>query len=338
MSFLEEGIMRTSHVLLGATLGVGMFASPMLAAITPGAVVDYRAGDRATTFPQTWFSRTTDNEAAAWRMHHRSVTFTNFANSAFPGIQGAYTFPGTEPENLQNRQDTNLAAGGEIPALTGFGSRIEAVTDLDFNGQETTYEMWVQPEDFNGSEILIENGGEGSGFGLAMDGANLLAGAAGPGSGDAPQLLASANVGNKMATDEFNHVVATAELLEDFEDTDRDGELEDAQQMKLYLNNELIATDIAVPAGGFNGFNDTGLAMGSGNNPFHQGLEGFVQSEDRGANAFNGEISQVRIYNGALSAGEIDDNFLAIVPEPTSLALVGLGATMLVPWRRRSAR
>lgn len=78
----------------------------------------------------------------------------------------------------------------------------------------------------------------------------------------------------------------------------------------------------------FNG-SEVGSNAANPDNSFQQIRLGINRNID---NAFNGDLDDVRIYDNALTAQDVAA--LAVIPEPSSLALLGLG-TLLIARRRR---
>lgn len=98
----------------------------------------------------------------------------------------------------------------------------------------------------------------------------------------------------------------------------------------LYVNGAHVDTASFTPTGFskyFNGTNDTGYTFGIGANAGDSG-------------SLNGDITQAQIYSTSLDATEAEALSLTIgtpsvVPEPTSFAVLGMGAVVLLASRRR---
>lgn len=92
----------------------------------------------------------------------------------------------------------------------------------------------------------------------------------------------------------------------------------DGHTVSYYMNGELTNTT------SWNGTihaSDARLFIGSNSEYTFQG----------NATAYEGSLDELRIYNTALSAGEIR----ALVPEPSAAAILGLGALLLIRRKRR---
>ena len=64
----------------------------------------------------------------------------------------------------------------------------------------------------------------------------------------------------------------------------------------------------------------------------------FAVGKTVGNEYFSGQLDDVRIYNRALSLGEIQSLALITVPEPTSFSLIALGGALFTLLRRRRRR
>ena len=56
------------------------------------------------------------------------------------------------------------------------------------------------------------------------------------------------------------------------------------------------------------------------------------------SNLYDGYIDDVRIWNRKLSQSQIESLYLTIIPEPSTLLLLGAGVLCLVAWRVRRRR
>jgi len=305
-------------------IGLAVMSAPALGALTTDSLVlNHDAGVAETTFPAEWDS-TTDpgNRALAWQMQDRTVTFDPNPTTNLPGVGGAYTFPGIEGDTLPELDHHTPAAGGVTQDFSNFAG----------DGVNATFEVWAKPDNLDDQDILFETGAQIRGVGLAMNGSELMLGL-NSATGDAPEGLASADVAGQMPTDEFSQVAGSVSF-------DPDAGENGVYSLALYLNGDQIATDTIEfgpnDSPGFDGLSDSGLGIvdsTSGNQPFWETIEGFEATP--GVNAFEGQISHFRYYSDILTSGEIEANFESVIPEPASLALMGVGGVLMLPRRRR---
>ena len=79
---------------------------------------------------------------------------------------------------------------------------------------------------------------------------------------------------------------------------------------------------------------NSGLLDVAVDNPAHLG--GYPSFSTANLDYFRGDMSVLRIYDSALSASDVQQNFDAVmVPEPSAFALFGLGCLALLFRHRR---
>ena len=268
--------MKTSSHLAAAVAAVAAAPSLATAAVVDpnGAALAYFADDTSTL---------SDGDAS-WQP---TVGQGNLDISG-PGyvVNGPDVSPGTAIDRSANFAGARALRGN----LTQLSNR-QAGT--------ATVEMWIQPDALVGDQTLIEIGGGNLGFGLALQGDEVVLVATG-----SDTLRATLGAG---ATGDFVQVVGVKDSV--------NGELE------LYLDGALAASGAA--SGGFAGTD--GTSVGAGGNNQVNGLP---------AGDYTGDLAFLRIYDSALDASEVSNAFNAVVPEPASAALLAAGS-LLVLGRRR---
>ncbi len=246
------------------------------------------------------------------------VTASNLVNKVWVNAgTGGATYNGT-------------VNGGElVNPKSGFGALGAAwedpsipVASLDpISTADATFEIWFKPRfSGGGKQSLFESGGNGNGMSVVYDADQHRVICTVDGGDDAtPDVQLRAEAGG-ITYEEFNQVVMVY-------DRDNPG-ITDA--LTVYLNNAPSAFDatpdgIATNATAANDFAGTdGGAIGT--------VAGTAALNETLA-AFQGQIALMRVYTRALTAGEIEANFDAVVQPieslpPASPVTTALGATV----------
>jgi len=99
--------------------------------------------------------------------------------------------------------------------------------------------------------------------------------------------------------------------------------------MNLYVNGALASTTSGITGGDWSG--GDGAALGT----LGQANTGGIGNGQANTESFDGEMAIFRAYRDrVLTAGEVADNYNAVIPEPSATLLCGLGAIALLRRRR----
>jgi|GEM_PF-2058384 len=222
-----------------------------------------------------------------------------------------------------------VALGTATTAKTNFTKAYSASSSTftrDAFNATYTYEIWAN---FGGSitddMVIFESGGGTNGFGMATtaNGIEIFNSSAGGGN-----LNAAVNLSTFDLTD-------FVQLTLVFDKT--------ANSITVAAKdvNGLSLTDSATSAGTIGTGTGNGQSFFGGGNSNNSNASGDIGGSEAGnistAAFFDGEIALVNIYTGdAIAAGDIATSYLAVVPEPSSYALLGgLCALSWVMVRRR---
>ncbi|MEM7809508.1 MAG: LamG-like jellyroll fold domain-containing protein [Planctomycetota bacterium] len=245
-------------------------------------------------------------------------------------------------------RDASFGPGGLVtfagdPSPTGIdasvlfdGSNVGSITP-SFNPtpDRASIEIWFKPALADASNfvdgVLFETGGASKGLMVGINGAtgsespnnpnSIVAAIGGLLSADGKQILTVPL--DISAADDFVHVVLTV----------------GADGSKLYVNGALADSDATVNDD-WAGSNAGALGGTGGGNLGAGGSTGSTILPGSGDD-FEGEIGLFRFYGpddndvGALTAQEVSDLYLTVVPEPSSALMGIVGAGLLAVRRRR---
>jgi len=231
-----------------------------------------------------------------WSLTNANLLTTGV--SGHPGITAAFDFSGA-------------GSGGSHPGGGSLDSWQEVLPNAGYDARSATFELWFKPEALSGKAVLFETGGNVDGTAIRLNG-DLVEFATQDSSG--PTLAFDLDLGDDgIDSGDFIQVVGVV----DFE----------ADEVLLYVNGYLKAVQTGYTGVDWSG--SDGAALGK--------VVGTVAGANNGAftsTVFDGQIAVFRFYPKALTEGQVARNYIAIVPEPATLAFLGLGVGGMLLRRR----
>jgi len=206
----------------------------------------------------------------------------------------------------------------DLGDLNGLKTNNVEISKLD-----TTVEMWFKADGLsNGPQVLWETGG-GTGASLTLLD-NVL------------QWRVRGGNDNKLASVTYDITDISGDFIQVVGTITTSG-----KTIELFINGESIGIGTTTDnIGDWDGGDDSCIGgNGSAVNTENDNLGGFGNgfNFDGGYGSFDGEIAIFRIYDDTiLTADEVMGNYTAIVPEPGTVGLLGLGGMVLCFRKRRN--
>ncbi|MEZ6133008.1 MAG: DUF4347 domain-containing protein [Planctomycetaceae bacterium] len=244
---------------------------------TAGNTLGHSAADD-TNGDNVW-DNGTGTSGFDWDFSGGGVTYTTTPTTSLSNITAAWSFDGT--------------GGG---TANGFESIAGNPTD-----DPASFELWFNPTDAVGQEIIFETGGVGQGTSLSLDGSTLEL-LVKKGSSTA---LATYDLAAEIAADEFIHVIGVVDNASAIPD------------VYLYVNGSLVDSVMDVSGLTFWGNGDpSGLGTVNGD------------TETSNTSNFEGEIAVFRLYESDLPANEVLTNYHSVSQSgSSSLTATNLNTT-----------
>ncbi|MFT5123299.1 MAG: hypothetical protein ACI97B_001932 [Verrucomicrobiales bacterium] len=224
--------------------------------------------------------------------------------SNLPGVQSAYAMPAASGD-MSSFSTITIPGGGNASLM------------------DASFELVFRPISLSTNYFVFETGGTGSGAGIFIKDSQIVF-----------RAQQSANAANDAEVtvplgagdlNKFHQVVGTIDL----------DAAAGANSISLYLNGVFIGSDFASDVlNAFAGGDSSGIGnLGGGSLTGHDNAT--VQNM---FDNFDGDIAILRYYqNQVLSPTQVQQNYDALlIPEPSSFALVFVGALFLSSFRRRS--
>jgi len=205
------------------------------------------------------------------------------------------TFPGVTMVGqflVVREQDKPDAIRGQMLALDGTGDYVEVADDasINFNNQDLTIEMWVKSASNTGTQTLLSKRNGGQGYDLVYNGGSSLVFTV----EDAGANQAQFTFVTTLSTTDWSHIAASYTAS--------------TGQVVLYING--IASSPTTSTANLNITSTEPLRIGA---------------NQSAANAFSGNIDEVRIWSATRTLNEIRENM--------HLTALGTEANLVSYWQ-----